>query len=97
MPAGDWFDVFSNDLTATYIEDIEAPNGAVNRRYKRYSQRADDFLHALGYAVFIGAVMQNIDLTEMVGLGRMASLNSRFTDVAGIEDGADLSGMSGWS
>lgn len=95
LPQGEWFETFSNDLTATYIEDIEAPNGAINRRYKRYEQKADDFLHALGYAVFVGAVMQNMDLTEMVGLGRMSSLNAGFTEVAGEESG--LPSMMGWS
>lgn len=88
LPEGTEFEQFSNDLTATFIEDIEAPNGATSRRYCRYKQRADDFLHALGYAVFLCAIVHGIDLPAMLGLGPKASLNGRFADMSGEEGDA---------
>jgi len=95
FPAGEWFETFSHDLTATFVEEIEAPNGARNRRYCRYSQRPDDFLHALGYAVFICALGSGIDLPALIGMTPHGSLNSRFVEVAGEEGGgSDSSALS---
>ncbi len=90
FPMGSEFEQYTNDLTATFIEDIEAPNGMTSRRYCRYKQRADDFLHSLGYAIFILAITRGIDLPGMLGLGARASLNYAFTDMAGEEDGQVL-------
>ena len=87
LPEGEWFESFSNDLMATYIEEIEAPNGARNRRYCRYSQQADDFLHALGYAIFICALGARLDLPSMLGLTPGGSVNAGFVEVAGEENG----------
>lgn len=77
LPKGEWFDSFREDLKATYIEDTESPTGISSRRYHRYSQKADDFLHALGYAVFMCAITSSIDLPAMCGLGSNGSLSNR--------------------
>ena len=87
FPKGQWFQSYTKDLTATFIEDVEAPNGMTIRRYCRYKQRADDFLHALGYAVFICALTHNIDLPSMLGLGYRGSLSAPVIDIIG-EEGA---------
>jgi hypothetical protein len=91
FPKDSWFEVFTQDLLATYIEDTESPTGISSRRYARYSQKADDFLHALGYAIFICAITAGtpVDLTEMAGLGSNYSMSARTQaqlDEIGVED-----------
>jgi len=77
FPKGRWFETFTKDLTATYIEDVEAPNGITIRRYCRRKNLPDDFLHSLGYALFIASIAQGIDLPAMLGLGANGSLSSQ--------------------
>lgn len=79
FPKDPWFETFTEDLKATYVEDVESPTGITSRRYARYRQKPDDFLHALGYAVFMCALTspQPIDLPEIVGLGRGFSMSAR--------------------
>lgn len=85
FPEGREFESYTNDLMATFIEDTEAPNGMTARRYCRIKTKADDFLHALGYAIFLCAITSNIDLPGMLGLGARTSLNASFIDMAGEE------------
>lgn len=91
FPKDSWFEVFTQDLLATYIEDTESPTGIASRRYARYSQKADDFLHALGYSLFTCAITAGspVDLTQMAGLGSNYSMSARTQaqlDEIGIED-----------
>ena len=82
--------------SATFIEDIEAPDGRQVRRYCRYKQRADDFLHSLGYAIFICALTQNIDLPSMLGMGFRGSVNAKVMDLIG-EEGQDALSSFGFT
>jgi hypothetical protein len=91
FPKGAWFEIFSEDLKATYIQDTESPTGISSRRYCRYKQKADDFLHALGYAVFACAITNSspVDLPSKVGLDENVSMSSRTQqqiDEIGLED-----------
>ena len=92
FPKGQWFETFSEDLKATYIEDTESPTGIQSRRSCRYKQKADDFLHALGYALFVCAITapSPIDLPSLVGLGENFSMSARTSQQIaeiGEEDG----------
>jgi hypothetical protein len=92
FPKDQWFETFSEDLKATYIEDTESPTGISSRRYSRYRQKSDDFLHALGYAVFVCAITSPspIDLPSLVGLGENFSMSARTSqqiEEIGEEDG----------
>jgi hypothetical protein len=86
MPKGEWFEKYSKDLMALYIEDMETPSGQSVRRYKRYETLPDDFTHALAYAVFALAMMNGIDLAGMVGLDPSGSVSASFLGEADIED-----------
>jgi len=85
FPKGVDFEKFSIDLTATYIEDVEAPNGITIRRYCRYKQMPDDFLHALGYAIFVVALGMKLDLPGMLGISPKSSVNKPYIDMIGEE------------
>jgi hypothetical protein len=78
FPKDPWFESFTEDLKATFVEETESPTGVTSRRYCRYSQKADDFLHSLGYAIFICAITapSPVDLPGMVGLGNNGSMSS---------------------
>lgn len=91
FPKGQWFQTFTKDLTATFIEDVEAPNGVTMRRYCRYKNRADDFLHALGYAIFICALLHGIDLPTLIGFPPNSSLSAQFMEMIGDEGDDTLS------
>lgn len=84
LPSNPEFDVFTQDLMAITAEDIETPSGTI-RRYARIPSRADDFTHALGYALFICAIMSGRDLPSMIGLGAGASINQAVAHEIGLE------------
>ncbi len=93
FPKDQWFESFTEDLKATYIEDTESPTGISSRRYCRYRQKADDFLHSLAYAVFVCAITAPtpIDLPALVGLGENFSMSARTTQQ--IEEIGEESGV----
>ena len=76
MPAGTWFDIFSNDLLSISIEETDTPSGTV-RRYARTSGKADDFLHALGYSIFMLCISCSIDLPSLCGLSLGNTINRK--------------------
>ena len=76
MPAGTWFDIFSNDLLSVSIEETDTPSGTV-RRYARTSGKADDFLHALGYSIFMLCISCSIDLPSLCGLSLGNTINRK--------------------
>lgn len=79
FPKGSWFQRFSEDLKAVYVEETESPTGIESRRYARYRAKADDFLHSLGYAIFVCAITapSPVDLTQLVGLEPNSSISAR--------------------
>lgn len=82
FPKGSWFESFSKDLMAMTVEEVDTPSGII-RRYVRLPAKADDFVHALGYAVFILCAMSGLDLPSMVGLAGNASVNANSADAIG--------------
>lgn len=83
LPSDPAFQVFWDDLMAVSAADIETPSGTI-RRYQRMATKADDFLHALGYALFVCSLMCGRDLPSMIGMENNSSVNSRLvTDVGG--------------
>lgn len=84
FPKTERFQVFTDDLKAMFIEEIETQRGTV-MRFTRYSTLADDFLHALGYALFACSIQVGVDLPEMVGLAAGGSLTKSYIDIIGEE------------
>jgi hypothetical protein len=85
FPKGQWFETFLSDLLAIYVDEYETPNGSQMRRYHRYKTQADDFLHALCYAIFMCSVTASIPVTSLVGLAANASLSKSALDELGEE------------
>ena len=86
FPKGQWFEVFTRDFFAVYTEDVVNSQGTTMRRYARYTDRADDFVHALGYALFVCS-LGLVDLPEMVGIQTDTSINAPFVKDIGVEMG----------
>jgi phage FluMu protein Com len=86
FPAGDWFDVFTRDILAIYTEDVVNSQGTTMRRYARYSDRPDDFVHALGYGLLMCS-LGIVDLPEMVGMQSDTSINAPYVSEIGVEMG----------
>jgi phage FluMu protein Com len=86
FPKGAWFQQFTKDILAIYTEDVVNSQGTTMRRYARYADRADDFLHALGYAVFVCS-LGIVDLPEMVGMMAQSSINAPYIHDIGVELG----------
>jgi hypothetical protein len=84
FPQDEKFQMFTEDLRATYIEEVDTPRGQI-MRYARYSTQADDFLHALGYAIFSCALGVGIDLPQLVGLDVGSSTTKDYIDTIGVE------------
>jgi hypothetical protein len=84
FPKDPAFEIFTEDLKAVYIEEVDTPRGQI-QRYQRYSTQADDFLHSVGYALLSCAVTLGIDLAEMVGLDPGGSLTKSYIDTIGEE------------
>jgi hypothetical protein len=84
LPSGSWFDIFSQDLMAVAIEEVDTPNGTI-RRYARIPSKADDFLHALAYGLFTVALMAGEKLPAMVGLAPNSSVNQGMSELIGLE------------
>ena len=84
FPKGEFFEIFTEDLKAVYIEEVDTPRGQI-QRYQRYSTKADDFLHALGYSLLSASITLGIDLAEMVGLDPGGSITKDFIDTIGTE------------
>jgi len=86
FPKGQWFVTFTKDILATYTEDVVSSQGTTMRRYARYKDRADDFLHALGYALFVAA-LGITDIPEMCGMLADTSINAMHVEDIGVEMG----------
>lgn len=86
FPKDPWFDQYTRDLLAIYTEDSVNSHGITVRRYCRYKDRPDDFLHALGYAVFMCALGM-VDLPAMAGMPSDSSLNAPYIRDIGEEMG----------
>jgi hypothetical protein len=86
FPKGPWFQQYTKDLLAIYTEDVVNSQGTTMRRYARYQDRADDFLHALGYAMFVCS-LGIVDLPEMVGMATQSSVNAPYIQEIGAESG----------
>jgi len=91
FPSGGWFGAYTRDILAIFTEDITSNNGSTLRRYSRYSDRPDDFVHALGYALFVCALRAHIDLPSMVGMSIDSSLTAPYIKYTGEERGFDNS------
>jgi len=87
FPKGGWFGAFTRDIMAIYTEDVVSHNGSTLRRYSRYSDRPDDFVHALGYALLVCALKAHIDLPSMVGMSIDSSLTAPYIKYTGHETG----------
>jgi hypothetical protein len=81
FPSDPSFWSFTQDLTALFVEDIETPTQTI-RRYARYQERADDFAHALAYAIFAAGILgrPGLDLPSMVGMSPNSSISSDAID-----------------
>jgi len=86
FPKGGWFEQYSRDLLATFTEDATNSHGATIRRYSRYQDKPDDFLHALGYAIFMAA-LGITDLPSMAGMATNLSINASYINDIGMEVG----------
>lgn len=86
FPKDPWFDQYTRDLLAIYTEDSVNSHGITVRRYCRYKDRPDDFLHALGYAIFMCALGM-VDLPAMAGMPSDSSLNAPYIKDIGEEMG----------
>ena len=86
FPKGAWFEQYTRDILAIFTEDNVNTHGTTVRRYSRYKDRPDDFLHALGYAVFM-ASLGVTDLPAMAGIPNNTSLNAPYINDIGQEDG----------
>jgi len=86
FPNGGWFETFTRDLLAIFTEDSSNSHGTTIRLYKRYKDRPDDFLHALGYAVFM-ASLGITDLPAMAGIPSNSSINAPYIKDVGEERG----------
>ena len=86
FPEGAWFEPFTEDLKALYIEEMQTPTGISVRRFKRYESMADDFTHSLAYAVFALALLHGIDLPGLVGLDAGGSVSASFLGDTGGEN-----------
>ena len=87
FPKGAWFEQYSRDLLAIYTEDNVNTHGITVRRYSRYRDRPDDFLHALGYAIFM-ASLGITDLPSMAGMPHDMSVNAPYINDIGEEKGS---------
>jgi hypothetical protein len=81
FPATESFRSFTQDLLALFVEEVETPQNSVIRRYSRYIERADDFTHALAYAVFMCSITSGVNLPSMIGLGANQSMSYSDVDV----------------
>lgn len=86
LPSDPAFEVFWTDLLAVTAEDMDTPTGTI-RRYARIPSKADDFIHSLGYALFMCALMTGQDLLSRLGLKSGVSLNSAGMESIGEEQG----------
>ena len=84
FPKGAWFEQYTRDLLAIFTEDNVNTHGSTIRRYSRYKDRPDDFLHALGYAIFM-ASLGITDLPSMAGMPANLSMNSPYIADIGEE------------
>jgi hypothetical protein len=84
MPSDPAFETYWTDLLAVTAEDIDTPTGTI-RRYARVPSKADDFVHALGYALFMCSIMSGNDLLVRLGLQSNTSLNRAGMDSIGTE------------
>jgi hypothetical protein len=86
FPKGAWFEQYTRDLLAIFTEDNVNTHGSTIRRYSRYKDRPDDFLHALGYAIFMVS-LGITDLPSMAGMPANLSMNSPYIADIGEENG----------
>jgi hypothetical protein len=84
FPSGSWFEQYTRDLLAIFTEDIVNTHGITARRYSRYKDRPDDFVHSLGYAVFMAALGID-DLPAMAGMPPNMSINAPYIKDIGEE------------
>ena len=84
MPSDPAFEAYWTDLLAVTAEDMDTPTGTV-RRYARVPSKADDFVHALGYALFMCSLLSGTDLLGMLGLQSNTSVNKSGMDSIGVE------------
>lgn len=85
FPEGEEFTMFTEDLKAVFIEEVDTPTKGLIQRYQRYSTQPDDFLHSIGYALLSCAITAGIDLAEMVGLDPGGSVTKSYIDTIGEE------------
>ena len=86
FPKGGWFEQYTRDLLAVFTEDATNSHGATIRRYARYQDKPDDFLHALGYAIFMCS-LGITDLPAMAGMATNLSINASYINDIGMEMG----------
>jgi phage FluMu protein Com len=86
FPKGDWFEIYTRDLLSIYTEDVVSSQGMTMRRYARYTDKPDDFLHALGYGLLMCS-LGIVDLPEMVGMQSDTSINAPYIGEIGVEMG----------
>jgi hypothetical protein len=84
MPSDPAFETYWTDLLAVTAEDMDTPTGTV-RRYARVPSKADDFVHALGYALFMCSLLSGTDLLGKLGLPSNTSVNKAGMDSIGVE------------
>jgi hypothetical protein len=84
FPSGSWFEQYTRDLLAIFTEDISNTHGVTVRRYSRYKDRPDDFVHSLGYAIFTAA-LGITDLPAMAGMPSNMSVNAPYIRDIGEE------------
>lgn len=93
FPKGEFFEEFTQDLLTTFIEEIDRPDGTI-QKYAKYESKADDFLHALAYGVFMCALAHGgIDLPEMIGIGKGSSVTAGYIGDIGFETGFARGGI----